>query len=193
MNRPGKVRTNRPGQGRRRKPIEQHIEDGTIRTYHNPATVPGPITNRPQCPPHVAAMDSAASLYFDQVCSWLETLGTLSESDSPTIEAYVEAYFMRLHTLALMGGKYIIVRVVGYQKDADGNKVRGPDGKPIPQIVASKNPLEVQYRAWLDQMNRYATQLGFSPTARAALIRNGPPADSTNRLDGLLGVFGDTG
>lgn len=183
---------NRPGQGRPRKPIEQHIGEGTLRAYHDLETIPGPLTNRPQCPPHLAAFDSACPVLWDQVCNWLDGLGTLSESDSPTIEAFVEAYFHHRKCLSLLNGKYVSVRVTGYQRNADRTLTKDKEGKAIPHVEITKNPLSAECRHWLDCMNRYAAQLGLSPVARAALIRNAPPPSEVNRLDGLLSL-GATG
>lgn len=167
---------NRPGQGRKRKPIEQHIEDGTLRTYHEPETVPAPIPNRPACPAHLRAFDSAVPVLFASVCDWLEQLGTLSESDGPTIEAFVEAYYHHRKCLELLDGNYTVTR---YTKTGDAYE--------------AANPLDKQCRDWLDKMNRYANQLGLSPSARAALIRNAPPPQKQDDLESIMGVFGHVG
>jgi P27 family predicted phage terminase small subunit len=180
---------NRPGQGRKRKPIEQHKLDGTLRGYHEAESVPGPITNRPICPPHLSAFDSAAPVLFDQVCTWLEKMGTLSESDSPTIEAFVESYFHHRKCLALLNGQYVSARVIGYEKDSKGKTARGKDGKAIRHVEIRRNPLDAQCRHWLDSMNRYAAQLGLSPSARASLFCNSPPPAESTGLDTILSVF----
>jgi P27 family predicted phage terminase small subunit len=179
---------NRPGQGAKRRPIQQHINEGTLRAYHRADLVPGPIAVRPLCPQWLAAFDSAAPILFDQVCHWLDRMGTLSESDSPTIEAFVEAYFHHRKCLALLGAQYVTVRVVGYQKGPDGKKLKDANGNYIKQIVIARNPLEIQVRNWLDAMNRYAMQLGLNPVARAALLRTAPPATSQDSLEALFSV-----
>lgn len=173
---------NRTGQGRKRKPIEQHLQDGTIRSYHEPAFVPSGIAARPKCPAHLEAFDTAAPVLFDQVCTWLEALGTLSESDAPTIEAFVEAYYHHRKCLALLGGKYVTVKIT--------KKDRG-DGSP--EVDICRNPLDAMTRHWLDAMNRYAAQLGLSPAARAALIRNAPLPKQDDTLETLFSIVGGTG
>jgi P27 family predicted phage terminase small subunit len=172
---------NRTGQGRKRKPIEQHLQDGTIRSYHEPAFVPSGIAARPKCPAHLEAFDTAAPVLFDQVCTWLEALGTLSESDAPTIEAFVEAYYHHRKCLALLNGQYVTVCHKG--KDEAGRA----------KLEITRNPLDAMTRHWLDGMNRYAAQLGLSPAARAALIRNAPPPKQDDKLETLFSIVGGDG
>lgn len=167
---------NRPGQGRKRKPTEQHLQDGTYREdRHGPAEnhVTAP-PGRPSCPAYVEDYDAGAKQMWEQSCDWLEAMGILAESDQSSIEAFVMAYIQYRQCLKLRGERHIEA-----WKDEQG------------RIRMMRSPLAVEVHKWLAEMHRYGAALGLSPTARASMIKNGPESQSHNRLEALFAEFND--
>jgi len=183
-----------PGAGRPRKPIEVLAMQGTLnvtRHGHVEDYVQSP-KGWPEIPEDLAAVDPACVEWWNLVCSHLEGMGVLATSDWLVIRACVWCYYSHTATMKLMSNIYAMPKVLGTQKDPDGNDIIGQNGRPLIEIEWRVNPLAAESRKWLAEAAKYAVQLGLSPTARAGLLRNGPDPKKTGGLEDVLGIADGT-
>ena len=184
------TKKNKPGQGRKPKPVELHLAQGTYRQdRHGPKNShPTPQKSRPKFPEHLKdAFGRPARKMWNTTCDHLQSMGILSEVDAMVIEAYVTAYLSYLECLE-QRKKYghILIRHQGTEE------IR-INGRTVTQhlIEVKRCPVAAEVHKWLAEMVSYAAQLGLTPASRSSVVKNVPNADEpANELLLLLAEHG---
>lgn len=123
-----------------------------------PKNEPQPAITRPEPPEHLS---ETARTEWRRICPLLADLGLMSDIDIAVLAAYCGAYSDLLDATEKQRGRSTVIKTV------NGNWMQSPFVSMIRQ-------------ARLD-MIRFAAQLGMTPSARASMSINVPPA-------GLLGA-----
>jgi P27 family predicted phage terminase small subunit len=132
--------------GRRPKPTKLKLLQGTQRSDRVNRQEPDPKSEIPSCPKHI---QGESRREWKRITKELGALGLLTKVDRAAIAAYCDAYGRWTEALGKLHEKGLLVKA--------------PSGYPI------LNPYLSIINSALDQMRKFLTEFGMTPSSRTRI------------------------
>ena len=164
-----------------RTPTKLKLLRGTLKAGTTAANEVQPAISLPECPSHLGEIAKAE---YDRVGKELYTLGLLTKLDKALLAGYAEAYADWVDASGRCvgpNGKDLKVLKTGEKLtyDAAGNIIERSGGNYF------ENPYYSIKKRSAEQMHKFGTEFGLSPSSRARL--SGKAKETENAFEGFLG------
>lgn len=167
--------------GRPPKPTAMKRLEGTYRPDRDPGE-PEVAVTLPECPAH---LPKAAKEEWARIGAELVAAGLVTKLDRAALTGYCRAWALQVEADTHLR------REGSIKFDSGRERVLNPDTGKMESIQVRppawiRSPWLTELRTALDQMAKYLREFGMSPSSRAKVSAEKPPADDNDPLEKLL-------